>query len=172
MDYKTVKTTRGELKYFRDWENRDGGIIMINPQTVGRYMEILKEEPDMDECGVFFAFNDESFDKGYRRLVERGHIKDGDRIVRKAVCGLYGTECGLKRFNDFYKDKGRRIASECDPQEVYFREYNNHESMIGYEGDTEPVSLVIRLWGEETARKIKRFSVVKTVDELLKTIKI
>ena len=36
-DIKTVKTTRGELRYYRDWGNYDGGIVMLNAQTIDRY---------------------------------------------------------------------------------------------------------------------------------------
>ena len=36
-DIKTVKTTRGELRYYRDWGNYDGGVVMLNAQTIDRY---------------------------------------------------------------------------------------------------------------------------------------
>lgn len=35
-DIKTVKTTRGELRYYRDWGNYDGGVVMLNAQTIDR----------------------------------------------------------------------------------------------------------------------------------------
>ena len=43
-DIKTVKTTRGELRYYRDWGNYDGGIVMLNAQTIDRY-KAIKNEP-------------------------------------------------------------------------------------------------------------------------------
>lgn len=58
-DIKTVKTTRGELRYYRDWGNYDGGIVMLNAQTIDRYKAIKNEHPDADKCGVFFAFSRE-----------------------------------------------------------------------------------------------------------------
>lgn len=33
-DIKTVKTTRGELRYYRDWGNYDGGVVMLNALRV------------------------------------------------------------------------------------------------------------------------------------------
>ena len=40
-DIKTVKTTRGELRYYRDWGNYDGGIVMLNAQTIDRYKDTI-----------------------------------------------------------------------------------------------------------------------------------
>lgn len=81
-DIKTVKTTRGELRYYRDWGNYDGGVVMLNAQTIDRYKAIKNEHPDADKCGVFFAFSREQFAEGYKHLVELGHIKDGDKICQ------------------------------------------------------------------------------------------
>lgn len=50
-DIKTVKTTRGELRYYRDWGNYDGGVVMLNAQTIDRYKAIKNEHPDADKCG-------------------------------------------------------------------------------------------------------------------------
>ena len=44
-DIKTVKTTRGELRYYRDWGNYDGGVVMLNAQTIDRYKAIKNEHP-------------------------------------------------------------------------------------------------------------------------------
>ena len=49
-DIKTVKTTRGELRYYRDWGNYDGGVVMLNAQTIDRYKAIKNEHPDADKC--------------------------------------------------------------------------------------------------------------------------
>ena len=35
-DIKTGKTTRGELRYYRDWGKYDGGVVMLNAQTIDR----------------------------------------------------------------------------------------------------------------------------------------
>lgn len=96
-DIKTVKTTRGELRYYRDWGNYDGGIVMLNAQTIDRYKAIKNEHPDADKCGVFFAFSREQFAEGYNHLVELGHIKDGDKICQDKVRELSVQRTDLRR---------------------------------------------------------------------------
>lgn len=44
-DIKVINTTKGELRYYRDWDNYEGGIVMINAQTVKRYREIKTNIP-------------------------------------------------------------------------------------------------------------------------------
>ena len=90
-DIKVINTTKGELRYYRDWDNYEGGIVMINAQTVKRYREIKDQHPDADECGVFFAFSNQQFGEGYKHLVELGHIKKGDKVLR-GVGGAYGIQ--------------------------------------------------------------------------------
>ena len=155
-DIKTVKTTRGELRYYRDWGNYDGGVVMLNAQTIDRYKAIKNEHPDADKCGVFFAFSREQFAEGYKRLVELGHIKDGDKICQDKDTGAFGTEAGLAAFFKFYDDSRAAIPKECDPQEVYFYEYNNHECMIAWDGDKDAYDLIVGYWSEEIAKTIKR----------------
>lgn len=151
-DIKVISTTKGELRYYRDWDNFEGGIVMMNAQTVKRYREIKDQHPDADECGVFFAFSNQQFNEGYKHLIELGHIKDGDKIVR-GVAGAFGTKEGLDKFYKFYEDRDTPIKEEYDPQEVYFYEYNNHESMIAWDGDLEAIKIVIDIWGADVARK-------------------
>lgn len=98
-DIKVINTTKGELRYYRDWDNYEGGIVMMNAQTVKRYREIKDQHPDADECGVFFAFSNQQFSEGYRHLVELGHIKDGDKICQDKSTGAFGTKEGLDKFS-------------------------------------------------------------------------
>jgi len=58
------------------------------------------------------------------------------------------------------------IFHECDPQEVYCYEYNNHECCIAFDGDIEAIRLVAGIWGVETAKTIKRRSAFYRVEEL------
>lgn len=165
-DIQTIKTTRGELKYYRDWDNMEGGIVMLNAQTIKRYREIRDQHPNADEYGVFFAFSKEQFDEGYRHIVELGHIKDGDKIAG-GLGGSFGTKEGLDKFFKFYEDRETPIRDECDPQEVYFYEYNNHESQIAWDGDLEAIKIIIDIWGADIARNIKRFNASMTVDQII-----
>lgn len=164
---QTIKTTRGELRFYRDWDNFEGGIVMLNAQTVKRYREIQNQHPDADECGVFFAFRNEQFSEGYKHLIELGHIKNGDKVIRSAG-GAFGTKDGLNKFFKFYEDRDKSIKEECDPQEVYFYEYNNHESMIAWDGDLEAIKIIISIWGTDVARNIKRFNDSVSVDKIEK----
>lgn len=171
-DIQTIETTRGELKYYRDWSNYEGGIVMLNDQTIKRYREIQNAHPDADECGVFFAFSNQQFSEGYKHLIELGHIKDGDKVLR-SVGGAFGTKEGLDKFFKFYEDRDKPIREECDPQEVYFYEYNNHESMIAWDGDLEAIKIIISIWGADVARSIKRYNASMSVDNIIrKPIKI
>lgn len=156
-DIREIKTTRGILHYYRDFERYDGGIVMQDAKTIGRYKEIMKDHPDPDEYGVFFAFSREQFAKGYTHLVELGKIKDGEKIYQDANTGAYGTEEGLKGFFDYYTKRDKLVVQECDPQEVYFYEYNNHESQIAWDGDNEAYRIIINYWGEDVAKTIKRY---------------
>lgn len=171
MDKKeiiSIQTTKGELRYFRDWENWDGGINMINPVTVKRYREIKDMQPDADKCGVFFAFSNSQFREGYDHLVELGHIKKGEKVIRTDLGGMFGTKEGIDKFLSYYADRDKDIIAECDPQEVYFYEYNNHESMIAWDGDLEAIKIIISLWGADVARKIKRYNASQSVENLVR----
>jgi hypothetical protein len=53
-----------------------------------------------------------------------------------------------KRFFKFYDDSRAAIPKECDPQEVYFYEYNNHECMIAWDGDKEAYDLIVGYGGK------------------------
>lgn len=170
MDEKniiTIKTTKGELRYYRDWENWEGGVRMLNAQTVKRYREIQDEHPDADKYAVFFAFSKEQFEEGYNGLVEKGFIKNGDKVLQSAG-GMFGTKEGINAFLGYYEERDKKIPLECDPQEVYFYEYNNHESMLAWDGDLEAIKLVIDYWGADVARKIKRYNANMSVENIIR----
>lgn len=165
-DIKTVKTTKGTLHYYRDWDRSEGGIVMKDAQTLKRYKEIQNQHPDADECGVFFAFDEKQFDEGYKRLVENGKIKDGDEVKYDPETVMYGTDEGIGKYFKFYRDRDRQVAKECDPQEVYFYEYNNYESMYAWDGDSKAMRLIIEYWGVDVAKAITRFTACKKIEDL------
>ena len=153
---KHVKTTQGTLEYFIDWEVTEGSVVMLNPKTTSLYHELRYDtHPDVDEYGVFFAFNQEQFDKGYNHLVELGFISNGDKISM-GNGGVYGTPESIKAFLDFYENRDKEIPTKCDPQEAYFFEYNNFESMIAWDGDKDAYNTIVNLWGEDVAKTIIR----------------
>lgn len=141
------------VQYYQDWERSEGGIYMVNAKTINRYHELKAEQPDSEKYGIFFAFNDEQFKQGYDGLVRRGFIKDGDKVER-AFAGGYGTRSEIDRYLAFYKEREERTKAECNPQEVYFYEWNNHECMFG--GDDEALKIVASIFGNEAAHTIHR----------------
>lgn len=151
-EVKEINTTKGVLQYYRDWEH-EGAVVMLNAQTIDRYKELKDEHPDTENYAVFFAFGNNQFSKGYQKLVHRGCIKNGDKLYH-AGAGLYGTKEGLDKFFDFYNYREVRIKEECDPQEVYFYEYNNHECM--FTSDEDAIKEVKRIFGKDVVKKIKR----------------
>ena len=166
---ETTKLPSG-LEYYRDWENSEGAICMTNAKTVKRYHELKYDsQPDCDKYGVFFAFSDEQFEKGYKHLIELGLIKDGDKIKRYSpVSGMFCANLELmKKYFEFYANKDKLIREECDPQEVYFYEFNNHECMYSWEGDEDAIRIIIDLWGVDVAKTIKRCNDSHSIDYLL-----
>lgn len=152
---KTIQTTKGNLEYYIDWEVTEGSVVMLNPQTIRFYQKTKDTHPDADEYGIFFAFNREQFDKGYKHLVELGFIKDGDKIQVSGM-GAYGTKESLDAFYDFYRNRDKLIPEKCDPQEVYFYEYNNYECMYAWDGDKDAYNTIVDIWGEDVAKRIIR----------------
>lgn len=154
---KTVQTPHGELRYYRDWDNSEGGVVMLNPRTLERYREIRDGHPKIENYGCFFAFGQEQFDRNLAAAVLSGRIKESDQIVyHPHYSGLYGTTKGVSEFLNWYHERDKAIPVECDPQEVYFYEYNNHECMFGWDGDKPAFDLIVAYFGEEVASKIVR----------------
>ena len=86
-------------------------------------------------------------------MVEAG-IGEDEKIYQDSY-GLYGTKEGLEAVYTFYEERSKRIAEECNPQDVYDYEWANHECMITYD-DEEAIQIVIDLFGEEKAKTVKR----------------
>lgn len=134
--------------------SESGAIRMINPKTINRYHELKAEQPKSENYGVFFAFSEEQFEKGRKSLVSRGYLKEGEKVC-SAGMGMYGTQSEIERYLDFYAERSKKITAECDPQEVYFYEWNNHECMISYDDD-EVVKIIIGYFGKDAAHKLHR----------------
>lgn len=91
---RTVNTSKGVLKYYRDWEC-DGYVVMLNKKTIELYESLKNEHPD-----------------------------------------------------------GEKIKNECDPQEVYFYEYNNSECI--FSDDEQAYDVVCSIFGQDAANSIRR----------------
>ena len=148
------------VKYRIDW-NCDGHIRMLDTKTLDTYHKLKYDfNAEMHDC--FFAFSNQQFKEG----IERFNLQD--KKIYSAGMGLYGTKEGIDDFYEQYKEPEKKIKEQCDPQEVYFFEYNNHESMISWDGDTEAIRIIINYWGVDIAKKIVRRSAFKSIDEIIK----
>lgn len=166
-EIKTVATSRGELQYYRDWEKTEGGIVMVNPQTIARYIEIRSGHPNIERFGCFFAFGNKQYDENLAAAIRAGRIKEGEKLYyHPTVSGLHGTAEGIAAFLKAYDDRDAAIPVECDPQEVYFYEWNNHETMYSWDGDVDAIRIIISYFSVDVARSLLRFSPCN-IDKLL-----
>lgn len=138
----------------------EGPISFRNAKTLRRYKELQEEKSKapMLEFGIFFAYDKKQYAEGYDQLVKAGKIKEGDEVVPGGA-GAYGTEEAFDRLIEFYEGIDKMISAECDPQEVYCYEFNNHECFYSWDGDEQAALLVLDYFGAEALRSIKRFYV-------------
>lgn len=152
----------------QDWDN-DGFLVIKGEGTLKRYSELKKQmhAVSFDKIGIFAAFSNEQFKEGYDRMVKLGHIKDGDKVYHLAA-GCYGTKEGFERLTTYYEGIENTIRAECDPQEVYYYEYNNFECCIAYDGDYDAMEQIILTFGEDAARNVRRLRPMIPVDEIIR----
>lgn len=142
------------FEFEQDW-GKDGVITWRNAKTIGRYLELRREQVEMEveKYRCFFAFDKRRYEQGVKAI----GLKDGERVVQFGFGG-YGAEEGVKRMLARIKEIDGMIREDCDPQEVYCYEYNNHESFLAFDGDVEAVRIVEGIFGSEVAVGIKRFN--------------
>ena len=152
----TIMETRkaNGVEFYQDYDNSEGAVCMVSPKTIKRYRELKYDEPDMTKYGMFVAFSEKDFMREKLKLYRKGYLKGGEKLVSVGG-GVYGTRAEVDRYFGYHKQNYERIAKECDPQEVYFYEWNNHECMISMDDD-EPMKIVISIFGKETAHRIDR----------------
>lgn len=144
-----MKTING-LKYSI---NDEGCVNIYGAKTLKRYRELKnkRSETDCYKYHCFYAFSKEQFEEGK----QKAGIKDDEKIQFVRGIGLYGTHDGIKAFTSEVMSYDGRIKAECNPQEVYFHEYNNFECCWSGD-DSEPMNIIRRIWGEEIAKTIVR----------------
>lgn len=160
-----MMTEAPAFTFEQDWDRYEGGLVWKNAKTLKRYNELQRQHAPQD--GWFAAFNDEQFSEGLSDLISEGKAASKEDI-RRFGAGVFGTRDGLLNMMRFYEERDRRIAEECDPQEVYCEEYNNHECMIAYDGDLEAMRLCIGLFGADRCRNIKRFCAFYSFEHIAK----
>jgi hypothetical protein len=117
-------------------------------KTTATYVKIKEIYPPMNRC--FFAFNKQQFDEGKTQ----SGIMSGEKIY-SAAAGLYGTDDGLSAYMKGIDGILTRIPKECDPQDVYEYEFDNHECHFIHD-DTSAIKLVTAYFGEEVAKTVNR----------------
>jgi len=152
-----------QLKHYRDWD-RDGAIRMENEQTLKLYHQLNEEayHVNLADFECFSAYDRKQLDDGLKRI-----SKTIDQVYKYGG-GLFGTHDGFTRCLDYLEKKNERIKNECDPQEVYFDEFNNHECMFNYDGDTPAIDIIIEIFGVDVAKTIKRYNTLYTFEQLAK----
>lgn len=138
-----------------------------NARTLDRYRELSNDHANVERLGCFFAIGDKEFNRRLAALIERGVVSSVNDIISGGNC-LYGTPQGIAAVRDYYDKRLKLMAAECDPQEVYCYEFNNHESCISYEGDAPALRHVIDIFGIEAARKVKRFCAYYPIEYFVK----
>lgn len=162
-EIQRIQTSHGELQFYRDLDS-GGCIVMLNPQTIKRYLQLQEESRtiNLSDFDVFVAFTEAQYEVGLNSIRP---LKDGEKIYR-IPGGGFGTHDGIGRLCKYYESQHDKIKKECEPQEVYFEEYNNHECMIAFDGDLEAIKIVIDIFGAEAARNVLRFNIYNTIDEI------
>ena len=157
------------VKAVQDWNN-DGVLRITGAKTLKQYYALRQQQRDIpaNEYGVFFAYSKAQFDYGYKELVRKGFINDGD-VVKAFGGGAYGTAEGMKRWMDEAIAIDAQIARECDPYEIYLDEYNNHECCIGFDRDEPAVKRVLELFGLDRTKEAiegRRFNACGKVEDI------
>ena len=159
-DLSELREEEGKLYVCRRYDGGcDGNLWYKGDTTIDRYIELDTKLSDTDYPGIFFAFTDDAMKKGIKSIGFDPDNKESWKgkifNYRKLAPGLFGTKEGLTNMLDAMDRIRKQIASECDPQEIYIHEYNNHECQ--YTDDSLAYERVLSIFGEDVAKQIKRF---------------
>lgn len=142
----------GEIKFhFSD----EGCVCIDNPRTLNRYHEVSNQQYDFTGKAGFFAFSQKQYEEGRDRLLASGIIQSADELCSWGY-GFIATESCYDEFIAFGENRDKVIAAECDAQEVYFYEYNNHESMISWGGDSAAFDVIERIFSAKDVASVER----------------
>ena len=144
---------------------KENGTLKIEGAKTLKNYQQLRYENHAPMEGCFFAFSRQQFEEGFEKI--KHLLGEDEKIVSVGNgTGLYGKRECVERLFDFYNNKDKLIREQCDPQEVYYYEWNNYE--ICYANDDEAaIKIIISIWGADVAKTIKRIYAVQTVDQIL-----
>ena len=152
-----LRTEDGKLYVCRRWDGGcDGNLWYKGDTTIDRYNELKTEQYNAPHPGLFFAFNNEQLRNGMKSIGFDFDDKESWKgKVFRYVGGMYGTHEGYEALMKNIVEINNKIAAECDPQEVYIDEYNNHECQ--YSDDSSAYDIIVDIFGKDIAQQIKRF---------------
>lgn len=172
---ESTTTTTQTLLVQQDWNN-DGFLRITGARTIKRYLQLEYEQATnlpINKWGLFFAFSQEQFEVGYKDLLKRGLIAEGEK-VKNFGNGCFGTVEAMKRWAKEITAIEDQIRAECDPYEVYLEEYNNYECCIDWDGDERAVEKVLSIFGLERTRKAiqgRRFRALSPIEDIAEAMK-
>lgn len=114
---------------------------------MSNYITLKDQQPVLVDC--FFAFSNSQ----YNEAIEKHNLKE--KKILRAAGGLFGTREGIQKLYDDYDEISKQITENCDPQEVYAYEFDNHECSYVCD-DEEAIKLVVSYFGDEKAKEVKR----------------
>lgn len=124
---------------------------------MSNYHTIKDQQPILVDC--FFAFSNSQYEEAIKK-----HNLQEKKILR-ASSGLFGTQEGIQKLYYDCEAISKQITENCDPQQVYAYEFDNHEcSYVG--DDEEAIKLVVSYFGDERAKEVKRRFAVTKIENL------
>jgi len=122
--------------------------------TIQRYLEIQRETYNcsITKFDCFAAFNKKQFNEG---LASIRPLNEDEKLVHLGG-GVYGTRDGVKKLLAFYEEQRKKVARDCDPQDVYDHLFADYECCYAFNGDENAIFDVVSIFGEEKARTVKR----------------
>ena len=92
------------------------------------------------------------------------HSLVGKKIFSTDI-GLYGTSEGIEAYFGAFAKLREKVAVECNPQDVYNYEFNNHECEYVC-CDSEAMKYVVSIFGMERAKTVKRRHGYISIEEI------
>lgn len=114
---------------------------------MSNYSTIKNQQPVLVDC--FFAFSNSQ----YEEAISKHNLQD--KKILRAAGGLFGTREGIQKLYDDYEAISKQITENCDPQEVYAYEFDNHECSYVCD-DEEAIKIVSSYFSDEKAMLVKR----------------
>lgn len=126
-------------------------------KTLEKYLEIKKEMSEYFslENGFFFAFTKDDFVEGQKELQKIGWFTSADKLISIGAGG-FTVRRAFDKMEAFMSECDKKIANECNAQEVYDYQYNNFESDYASDGDLQAMRIVLQHFGKDKLSKIKR----------------